>query len=62
MKKLIIILFSAILVNCALADDSKISDQVEKLINKTDADLNIGIKIKNLATGEVVYECAKESA
>ncbi len=56
MKKLIIILFSVIIANCALAYDSKISDQVESLINQTDADLNIGIKIKNLATGEIVYE------
>lgn len=56
MKKLIILLFSALLTNCALAHDSKIFDQVEKLINKTDPDLNIGIKIKNLATGEVVFE------
>ena len=45
-----------ILANCALANDSKILDQVENLINQTDADLNIGIKIMNLATGEVVYE------
>ena len=56
MKKLIIVLFSVILANCTLANDPKILDQVESLINKTDPNLNIGIKIKNLATGEIVYE------
>lgn len=56
MKQLIIILFSVIIANCALANEPGISEQVENLINKTDPDLNIGIKIRNLATGEVVYE------
>lgn len=55
MKKLIIILLTISFSNCALADD-KISDQIENLINKTDSNLNIGIKVKNLATGQVVYE------
>lgn len=55
MKNLIIVLLAIIFTNCALADDT-ISDQVESLINKTDSNLNIGIKVKNLATGQVVYE------
>lgn len=55
MKNLIIGFLAIIFTNYALAE-SKISDQVESLINKTDSNLNIGIKVKNLATNQVVYE------
>lgn len=55
MQNLIIGLLTIIFTNCALANDS-ISGRVESLINKTDPNLNIGIKVKNLATGQVVYE------
>lgn len=55
MKNLIIGFLAIIFTNYALAE-SQISDQVESLINKTDSNLNIGIKVKNLATNQVVYE------
>ena len=55
MKKFITFFLAIILSNSAFADNN-ISDLVENIINKTDPNLNIGIKIKNLTTNEVVYE------
>jgi len=54
--KIFITFFLAIILSNPVLADNDISDLVENIINKTDPDLNIGIKIKNLATNEVVYE------
>ena len=55
MKNFITLFLAIILSNSAFATDN-ISDSIENIINKTDPNLNIGIKIKNLATNKVVYE------
>ena len=55
MKNLVILFLVIININCSFAQTG-ISDQIERLINKTDPNLNIGIKVRNLKTGKVVYE------
>lgn len=55
MKKLITF-FLVIFLSNVVSAKVQISELVENAINKTDPNLNIGIKVKNLVTGEVVYE------
>ncbi len=48
--------FLVIILSNVVSAKVQISELVENAINKTDLNLNIGIKVKNLATGKVVYE------
>ncbi len=50
-RKIFIILF-ALIINSAYAG----KNSIDKIINKTDSNLNIGIKVVNLHQGKTAYE------
>jgi PBP4 family serine-type D-alanyl-D-alanine carboxypeptidase len=56
-KLFLFILINIIFAHCiALAEDSKLGRAIDQLVHEVDPDLNIGIKITNLDSAEVLVE------
>ncbi|MDC0865034.1 D-alanyl-D-alanine carboxypeptidase/D-alanyl-D-alanine-endopeptidase [Rickettsiaceae bacterium] len=56
LRKLFLLLNIVCIFTNVLASESSIQDKISQKIQDTDADLNIGIKITNLARNEVIFE------
>lgn len=56
MQKIISLFLLSIFYNFSYACDYNCKETINQEIQKTDSNINIGIKIRNLLTGDVIYE------